>query len=46
MNKTIIVVTHNVPIGDIAHSIIRLRDGKVVDITRNPDPMDPENLQW
>ncbi len=46
MKKTIIVVTHNVPIGDIAHRIIRLRDGKVVEITRNPHPMDPEDLQW
>ena len=46
MNKTIIVVTHNVPIGDIAHRIVRLRDGKVVEITQNANPMDPEELQW
>jgi putative ABC transport system ATP-binding protein len=44
--KTIIIVTHNAPVGDIADRIIRLRDGKIFDITVNEHPLDPEELKW
>ncbi|MFC1962519.1 ABC transporter ATP-binding protein [Chloroflexota bacterium] len=44
--KTIIVVTHNAPVGDIAHRVIRMRDGKITDIVQNTYPLDPEELKW
>ena len=44
--KTVVVVTHNSAIGDIADRIVRLRDGKVVEVTRNAHPLDPEKLKW
>jgi len=44
--KTVVVVTHNSAIGDIAHRIVRLRDGMVAEITRNAHPLDPEKLKW
>lgn len=44
--KTVVVVTHNSSIGEIAHRVIRLRDGKVVEIVRNEHPLDPEELKW
>jgi putative ABC transport system ATP-binding protein len=44
--KTVIVVTHNSPIGAIAHRIIRLRDGRIAEIHRNEKPLDPEELVW
>lgn len=44
--KTIIVVTHNAPVGEIAHRVIRLRDGKVAEIIKNSHPLDPEELRW
>jgi putative ABC transport system ATP-binding protein len=44
--KTIIVVTHNAPIGEIAHRVIKLRDGKIADIIKNKSPLDPEELKW
>jgi putative ABC transport system ATP-binding protein len=44
--KTIIIVTHNAPVGDIADRIVRLRDGKIYDITVNEHPLDPEELKW
>ena len=45
-NKVMCVVTHNAPIGDIADRVIRLRDGKIADITVNDNPLDPDNLRW
>ena len=44
--KTVVVVTHNSAIGDIAHRIVRLRDGSIAEIIRNDHPLDPENLKW
>lgn len=45
-NKVMCVVTHNAPIGEIADKVIRLRDGKISDITVNEHPIDPEELRW
>jgi putative ABC transport system ATP-binding protein len=45
-NKTVLVVTHNSSIGDIADRVIKLRDGKIMDIIKNEKPLDPDNLKW
>lgn len=45
-NKTIIVVTHNAPVGAIADRLIRMRDGRIVDIVKNENPLDPDGLEW
>jgi putative ABC transport system ATP-binding protein len=44
--KTIVIVTHNAPVGEIADRIVRLRDGKIWDITVNEHPLDPGELKW
>jgi putative ABC transport system ATP-binding protein len=44
--KTILVVTHNSAIGEIAHRVIRLRDGKIQEILVNKNQVDPDNLKW
>ncbi|MFT4006112.1 MAG: ABC transporter ATP-binding protein, partial [Lacrimispora sp.] len=40
MDKTVIIVTHNAPIADMAQKVIHMRDGKVYEIKENPDPKD------
>lgn len=45
-HKTIIVVTHNAPVGAIADRLIRMRDGRIVETTRNEHPLDPDMLEW
>jgi len=45
-HKTIIVVTHNAPVGAIADRLIRMRDGRIIEITRNETPLDPDGLEW
>jgi putative ABC transport system ATP-binding protein len=44
--KTILLVTHNTAIGDIAHRVIRLRSGEVVEVKENQSPADPQELRW
>ena len=44
--KTIVVVTHNAPVGEIADRVVRMRDGKIVNITKNSCPLDPDKLEW
>ena len=45
-HKTIVVVTHNAPVGAIADRLIRMRDGRIAGETRNDQPMDPDDLEW
>jgi putative ABC transport system ATP-binding protein len=44
--KTVVVVTHNTAIGQIANRIIHLRDGAIANIVRNAHPLDPLKLKW
>ncbi len=45
-HKTVLLVTHNTAIGDIADRVIRLRSGEIVEDRRNSSPLDPEELRW
>jgi putative ABC transport system ATP-binding protein len=45
-HKTVLLVTHNTAIGDIADRVVRLRSGEVVEDRRNSSPLDPEELRW
>ncbi len=42
----VLMVTHNTPIASIAHRIIRMRSGEIVSLTANPNPLEPEEVQW
>jgi len=44
--KTVLLVTHNTAIGGIAHRVIRLRSGQIVEDKRNQSPIDPQDLRW
>ena len=44
--KTVLLVTHNTAIGDIAHRVLRLRSGEIVEVRQNPSPADPQELRW
>ena len=43
---TVVAVTHNSAIGDIADRKICLRSGEITSIEENPAPLDPEELRW
>jgi len=44
--STVVIVTHNTPIGDMAHRVVRMRDGTIVDIKENAAPLPPEGIEW
>jgi len=44
--KTVIVVTHNSAIADIANRVVQLRDGSIIKIMDNPHPLNPAELKW
>ncbi|MFQ6134275.1 MAG: ABC transporter ATP-binding protein [Nitrososphaerales archaeon] len=43
---TVILVTHNSAIGEIADRIVRLRSGRVAEVRENSHPINPEELRW
>lgn len=46
MGKTVIIVTHNVLIADIADMVIHMKDGKIFEKRRNDSPKDAEEILW
>ncbi|SRR6056297_736295 len=45
-NKTVMVITHNAAIGNIADTVIKMRSGEIEEIIKNDHPMDPERIEW
>lgn len=44
--RSVLTVTHNTAIARIAHRVIELRDGHVVDVATNDDPAAPADVTW
>ncbi len=46
MKKTVIVITHNSSIADMANRVIRMRSGEIIEDRLNETPLDPERISW
>ncbi len=46
LGKTIVLITHNGAIAQVADRVIRLRSGQVVEVKENPEPLPPEEVMW
>ncbi len=46
MKKTVMVITHNAAIGQMADRVIRLRSGKITEDHYNESPISPERIEW
>jgi len=46
LDKTVIVITHNVAIADIGDRVLRMRSGEIVEDRINPDPLSPVDITW
>ncbi|WP_312694503.1 ABC transporter ATP-binding protein [Caproiciproducens sp.] len=46
MEKTVVVVTHNSPIAEMADTIIHMRDGQISKIQHNEHPRPVEEIVW
>lgn len=45
-NNTVIVITHNSPIAQMADKVIKMRSGRITDIIINNDPLPAERIEW
>ncbi len=44
--STVIIVTHNTAIADMADRVLRMRSGSVAEIIINENPLPPERIEW
>ena len=44
--KTVIIVTHNSNIAKVADKVIRLKNGKILEISLNDSPADIKEVEW
>lgn len=45
-NSTVVIVTHNAVIGDMAHRVLRMSSGRIVEVIENESPLPPERIEW
>jgi len=43
---TVLTITHNAAVGAMADRVVRLMDGRVRDVRENPNPVEPDQLEW
>jgi len=43
---TLVTITHNAAIGEMADRVLHMRSGRIVDVTENPNPKDPLEITW
>ena len=46
LEKTVVLITHNSAIAETADRVFHLKDGKLVRIKRNAEPLPPEKVVW
>lgn len=45
-HKTVVIITHNNAIGEMADKIIKLRSGEIEKVIINDCPKNPEEIEW
>lgn len=45
-SNTVIIVTHNSLIADIADTVVRVKNGKIESVITNPNPKSVEEVKW
>lgn len=46
LGKTVVVITHNAALAEVADRVIHLRSGEISEVTENPHPVAPEEVVW
>lgn len=43
---TVVLITHNIAITQIAHRVVRIKSGKIVEVKTNPNPKKVSEIEW
>ncbi|GGD21750.1 ABC transporter ATP-binding protein [Pontibacillus salipaludis] len=43
---TVCIITHNNGIGEMAHKVVRMKSGEIIEHYYNEEPVDPEKVKW
>lgn len=46
LGTTLILITHNAAIGDMADRVVRVGSGNIVEVRANATPSDPASIEW
>lgn len=46
LGKTVVVITHNAALAQVADRVVHLRSGEITDTTENASPIAPEDVVW
>ncbi len=46
LKTTLVLITHNAAIADMAHRVLRMRSGRIVEIRENDTPKEPDTIAW
>lgn len=44
--SAVVIVTHNTPISAMAHRVVRMSSGMIVELVENQSPVSPERIEW
>ena len=44
--KTVMIITHNSPIAQMADKVIKIKNGKVEEVIINENPVPAERIEW
>lgn len=45
-HKTVMIITHNAAIAEMADRVIKMRSGRIISDTYNDHPISPERIEW
>lgn len=43
---TVCIITHNNGIGEMAHKVVKMKSGEIIEHYYNKEPIDPEKVKW
>ncbi len=46
LGTTTVIITHNADIASIADRVLKMRDGRIAEVSRNADKKSPQDLHW
>jgi putative ABC transport system ATP-binding protein len=46
IGKTVIIITHNQPVAQMAQRVMKMRSGEIVENYINEKPLDPQSIVW